>query len=116
MNSMDAIIDEYVSSDENGRLHLFLAHRDLRDSFIKIDLTELFQDKEEPSVQPAIGWIHRLFQYCQACFKLKLPIDGVGRRQLRRQPDLRAASAERCNPEPEPTLPVAAVETGTDGA
>ena len=116
MNSMDAIINEYVSSDENGRLHLFLAHRDLRGNFTQIDLTESSQVKEAPSIRPGIRWVDRLFQICRACFKLKLPIDGVGRRPSRSRPDLRSVPTGRCNPEAEPVLPVAVVETGTDGA
>ena len=64
MDPMDTIINEYVSADESGRLHLFLAHRDLRDSFIKIDLSESSQVRKSSSVQPGKGWVERIFQNC----------------------------------------------------
>jgi len=69
MDRMDTIINEYVSADESGRLHLFLAHRDLRDSFIKIDLSESCQVRKAPSAQPGIRWVERIFQYCPICSK-----------------------------------------------
>jgi hypothetical protein len=69
MDPMDTIIDEYVSADESGRLHLFLAHRDLRDSFIKIDLSESSQVRKASSVQSGKRWVERIFQYCPVCSK-----------------------------------------------
>jgi hypothetical protein len=69
MDRMDMIINEYVSADESGRLHLFLAHRDLRDSFIRIDLSESSQAMKALSVQPGMRWVDRIFQYCQVCSK-----------------------------------------------
>ena len=69
MDRMDTIIDEYVSADESGRLYLFLAHRDLRDSFIKIDLSESSRVRKASSVQPGKRWVDRIFQYCPVCSK-----------------------------------------------
>ena len=34
MNRVEILINQYVSADETERLHLYLAHRELRDRFI----------------------------------------------------------------------------------
>ena len=64
MNHADTILAEYASADETERLYLFLSHRDFRDHFIKIDMSESSRVPEKRSIQPVIGWIDRFFHFC----------------------------------------------------
>ena len=69
MNHRDTIVNEYVSTDETGRLFLFLSHRELRDSFIKIDMAESSREREKQVDRPAMGWADRVLRFCPGCSK-----------------------------------------------
>ncbi len=62
MNRMESIINEYVSGDESVRLHLFLAHRELRDAFVRIDLAASQQITSEQPARSPLRWLNRLLQ------------------------------------------------------
>lgn len=49
MESMKTIIEKYVSADEGERLYMFLTHRDLREEFTTIDMTETNRPETVPS-------------------------------------------------------------------
>ncbi len=68
MNRVDTILAEYTSADEAERLFLFLAHRDLRDIFMKIDKIQSRQGQEKCSAQPGRTWINRILHACPGFF------------------------------------------------
>lgn len=59
MNRLAILLSEYASADETERLHLFLAHREFRDSFIKIDLEELSIATKKRAARPVRRWLDR---------------------------------------------------------
>lgn len=73
MNRLEMLIKEYASADETGRLHMFLAHRELRDSFIRVDLEELAVAKKNRRVASVRRWMNRL------CLNLKIRDTCFGR-------------------------------------
>lgn len=60
------IIDEYASADETVRLHLFLAHREFRDCFIRIEMEELSIAARKRAARPARGWLARIHASLEA--------------------------------------------------
>ncbi len=40
MNALDKIVEAYTQADDERRLYMYLAHRELRNRFIEIELAE----------------------------------------------------------------------------
>jgi hypothetical protein len=60
MNRLAILLSEYASADETGRLHLFLAHRELRDDFITIELEESsIAAVKKRAARPIRSWLNR---------------------------------------------------------
>jgi hypothetical protein len=59
MNRLEVLLKEYASADETGRLHLFLAHREFRGSFIRIDLEGLSCAAKKRAARPIRRWLDR---------------------------------------------------------
>jgi hypothetical protein len=59
MNRLESLLNEYISADENERLHLYLTHRTLRDRFIRIEMEALSAVAEKRAARPAARWLER---------------------------------------------------------
>jgi hypothetical protein len=66
MDRLENVLNAYASADETGRLHLFLAHRELREQFIRIDLNELSIEAKKRAARPARRWLDRLYANLEA--------------------------------------------------
>lgn len=66
MNRQEVLIDEYASADETVRLHLFLAHREFRDCFIRIEMEELSIATRKRAARPVRGWLARFHASLEA--------------------------------------------------
>ena len=60
MDHLEVLLDGYASADETGRLHLFLKHRQFRDSFMQIELEELSDAPRKRVARPFFRWLDRL--------------------------------------------------------
>lgn len=59
MNRLKVLLNDYASADETGRLHLFLTHREFRDSFLRIELEELSMAAKKQGARPVRRWLDR---------------------------------------------------------
>lgn len=66
MNRLEVLLNEYASADETVRLHMFLAHREFRDSFIRIEMEEFSIAAEKRVARPARGWLERFHSSLEA--------------------------------------------------
>jgi hypothetical protein len=66
MDRLETVLNAYASADETGRLHLFLAHRELREQFIGIDLNELSIEAKKRAARPARRWLGRFYADLEA--------------------------------------------------
>ncbi|MCP4340300.1 MAG: hypothetical protein GY799_15755 [Desulfobulbaceae bacterium] len=66
MRQHGGILKEYVDADEDKRLSMFLAYRELRESFTSVEMDEI---KDEPSIEKAksAGW--GLSGFCRGWWK-----------------------------------------------
>ena len=68
MDRLENVLNTYVSADETGRLHLFLAHRELRERFIGVDLNELSIEAKKRAARPARRWLDRFCANLEAIY------------------------------------------------
>ena len=60
MKDLDALLEEYISADEDRRLSMFLSCRGLRNRFMEIDLSESTLAAVSPPVDvkgTAVKWL-----------------------------------------------------------
>ena len=68
MQTRQAIIEQYLSADEEERLAMFLSHRGCRRQFIKIDMAALKAGREQQTaVQAARRKRRRHLEFQNAC-------------------------------------------------
>lgn len=66
MNRLEELLNDYASADEAGRLYLFLAHREFRESFMQIELQESSVAAGRRVDRPARRWLDRLHSSLEA--------------------------------------------------
>jgi hypothetical protein len=66
MNRLEALINDYASANETGRLHLFLAHREFRDCFMQIEMEELSAAARKRVARPLRKWLDRFHSSLEA--------------------------------------------------
>jgi hypothetical protein len=66
MNRLEALLNDYASADDTGRLHLFLAYREHRDRFMRIELEELSAGAGKRAPRPVRRWLERLHSSFEA--------------------------------------------------
>ena len=69
MNRLETIVGDYSAADDTERLYLFLAHRDLRDAFMEIQMAGPLCRPGMGDSRKGTGWVARLTQYCQGWWK-----------------------------------------------
>ena len=69
MSPLDTILNHYESADETERLHLFLSHRDLREAFMQIEMSQGPKVRTQSSTESGWRWKNRLLQCCGSLVK-----------------------------------------------
>ena len=69
MKYIHPMINDYASADESARVHLFLAHPELREGFLTIDL-ESARSSKHPSTVAKSSWKDRLLRILPPLFQI----------------------------------------------
>jgi len=79
--SIETILVEYEKADLTRRLHIYLAHRDLRHRFIEIDRREIPLRHRAPNVSfKSAGTCRRVFRRLE--FMLNSLVSIIGLREI----------------------------------